>query len=98
MSNKEIGDRPKFQTTFTTDGTPADPTVVKFLLRLPDGTETVYVSPDVTNPSVGVYEFENYQLVQAGEHCYRFNGSGAVVASAESTFTVRETCFTAPLP
>ncbi len=77
--------------TFTVDGTPTSPTTVIFTVELPDEsveTFTFGVDPEVTNPSVGVYELL-YTPLSSGVYNYKVAGTGAVIAtSPTSSFTV----------
>lgn len=77
--------------TFTVDGVPMSPTTVTFTVELPDETTETFVSgvdPEVTNPSVGVYELA-YMPLTSGVYNYKVEGEGAVVAvSPTASFTV----------
>ena len=77
--------------TFTVQGTPTDPTTVTFTVELPDQTTETFVfgvDPEVTNPSVGVYNLA-YLPATAGVYQYKVVGEGAVVAtSPTANFTV----------
>ena len=58
-------------------GTVTDPTTVTLTITLPDATTT---SPSPTKDSTGKYHYD-YTVVQTGRHTYRFQGTGAVIAS-----------------
>ena len=95
----DIGDRPKFGVTFSTAaGVDTDPTVVKFLLRFPDGTEQVFENPDVVKDAVGIYSYALHTFTVAGEYVYRWVGTGALESAAEANLTVITSEFTTPLP
>ncbi len=96
----DIGDQPTFQATFrnsTADLT--NPTVVKFLLKDPNGGLTTLTFPTgITNPSVGVFEHNATKLTIAGRWTYRFNGEGTLITAGERVITVDASNFTTPLP
>src|SRR4051812_23268432 len=71
----------------------ADPTGIVFTVQAPEGTETQYengVHPEVTHASTGVSLCDLSPPLPAGMWTYRCDGTGAVEASAEGTFTVLE--------
>lgn len=80
--------------TFTdADGAPSNPSSVTCSVRAPDGTETTYEPPAVTNPETG-----SFQVViptdQPGVWSYRWEGeTGAETPATERTFTVLESAF-----
>lgn len=100
----DIGDRPVVTCEFfDLTGAYADPTTVKVVTRNPSNTETAYtygVASEVTKTSTGIYvfTFPQFTSTHAGAWYIRWNGTGAVTASFEDTFTVRSTAFTTPLP
>ena len=87
----DVGDAVRLRTRFRDlAGNYADPTAVTGLVRKPDGTETAYTEPTITNDAalVGGY-YLDITVDQAGLWIYRFNGTGAVTAQDEETFRVR---------
>ena len=80
----------RITTTFTTtSGTATDPSTVTVYVKDPTGTRTTYVygSSAVVKDSTGVYHLDIFANI-AGTWWYRFEGTGALVAAAESEFIV----------
>lgn len=75
--------------TFTNDGTPVDPTEVTLTVKAPSGTKTIktYGAGELVRESVGVYSFA-FDCAEAGRHYYEFAGTGAYVATDETSFWV----------
>lgn len=74
-------------------GAAANPTTVTCRVEEPDGTETTYSTPVITNPSTGTF-----QLIlvpdQSGQHTYRWTGTtGSAVAVDEDQFSVLLSAF-----
>lgn len=70
---------------------PTDPGGVTFTTRDPAGTLVTYVfgvDPEVTNPSVGVYELRQGPLTLAGTWTYAVVGTGAVEATLEGDWSI----------
>lgn len=68
----------RLSVSFTSSaGTLTDPTTVTLTITLPDASTS---SPAVTKDSTGKYHYD-YTVVQTGRHVYRFQGTGAVIAS-----------------
>jgi len=97
----DIGDLVVCDAVFTDvdTGAPQDPTVVTFIYKEPDGSETTRVFPaSITKVSVGHYE-SAVDIAAAlprpqGEWFYRWAGSGAVGQSAaEGRFMIRPSHF-----
>jgi len=99
MANKvvDIGDQVRSTVTFTLDGVSTDPTTIVRKIKDPAGTETTVTVPDasVTKASDGVY-YSDIVATMAGTYYVRWNGTGTVVAAAESSFVVRQSAFTTP--
>ena len=79
--------------TFTVDGEPTDPTTVECIVRDPEGGRTVYVygqDDELQKVETGVYQLE-LTPDKPKRWYYAFKGTGAAQATAEATFTVRET-------
>ena len=86
--------------TFSVNGTPTDPTTVTFFLQKPNGTEVTYVyltDTELVRDSAGRYHVdvvvEAIDSVWPPAWSYRFEGSGAVTASAEAFFTAVDRAF-----
>jgi hypothetical protein len=72
------------------DGDPVDPSTVTFRVRKPDGTTTTYVyqtDPELVRTEMGSFSVDVLAAL-GGRYTYRFEGGGAVVASAERMFRV----------
>lgn len=93
-----VGAIPRLKATFTDlNGDLADPTVIVFHILEPDtgATVTQYtfgVNVELVRDSEGVY-YVDWIIEHAGEHCYRFVGTGDVRAVAERHFDVEAGCF-----
>jgi hypothetical protein len=75
------------------DGAAANPTTVTCRVEKPDGTETTYTTPAVTNPSTGTF-----QLIitadQSGMWTYRWEGTtGTTTPRDEDQFHVLGSAF-----
>jgi len=93
MANSyDIGDLVRCTATFTDSaGDAIDPTAIVFRIKLPDDTTTVYTygtDAELVKSATGVY-YVDYTTVAAGTLDYRFEGTGAAVAAAESLFGVK---------
>jgi hypothetical protein len=84
-----IGDLVNMTSSFATvAGAAVDPTAVLVRVKDPSGAVTVLTYPSqVTKDSVGSYH-ANFATVLAGIHYYRWEGTGAAQAAAESFFYV----------
>lgn len=92
----DIGDAPILTVEFANAaGAPTSPTVVTFYLLAPDGSIVTYApgSPQITNPSTGVYVFAFPVLAVEGLHKWRVTGTGAVTAATEGVVSVRASAF-----
>ena len=85
----DVGDSVRLTAVFTQNGANTDPTAVTAKHKDPSGNET---TPATTNPNAGHYFFD-LTIDEAGTWWYRFEGTGAVVAAAEGTLSVRATQF-----
>lgn len=89
----DVGDQPTMTGAFTASstGAPTNPSSVQVKVRTPGGVVSTYAAatvPAVTNPAVGTYQLVLPAAAEPGEWSYRFEGTGAVVAAGESSFTV----------
>ena len=82
-------------TTAASPSIPADPTTIKLRVLDPNGVETDYISGLIKN-SIGNYSYQ-LEVFTAGIYNYRFEGLGAVIAAAESSFQVSSSRFPSPL-
>lgn len=95
----DIGDRPIITATFADiTGGAAVATVVTFIVKTPNGTETSYPAghADVTNPSTNVWKLQMPTLAEAGRHAIRTKSTSSIVAAEEATLTVRASRFASP--
>lgn len=75
-------------------GVLTDPTTVTLRWRVAGGTETVYTwtaavpGTDIVKDSVGIFH-AYITVVAPGTHYLRWEGTGAVVAAEEATFSVK---------
>jgi uncharacterized protein YfaS (alpha-2-macroglobulin family) len=89
VSGNEIRLSVAFQTL---DGNAIDPTAVELKVIDPDGDVTTYLPDAVVKDAVGHYHVDLTMDV-AGRWYYRFEGSGAVTAAGEGSFTVNHSPF-----
>lgn len=74
-------------------GTLVDPTTVNLKWRVAGGTTTTWTwtsgtpGPNIVRDSVGLFHAD-ITVVAAGLHYFRWEGTGAIVAAEESTFSV----------
>ncbi len=93
-----LGAIPRLRATFTdSDGAVMDPSVVLFKIIEPDDEATVTeyeygTDAELVREEAGIYYVEWTTRV-AGDHCYRFDGTGNVRAASERHFTVAPGCF-----
>jgi hypothetical protein len=79
--------------TFTNlQGQPTDPASVTLRVLDPTGTETIVNTGQMTHGSAGNFSFVVTPLL-AGVWYYRWEGTGAVVATQDNWFEVRKTPF-----
>jgi uncharacterized protein YfaS (alpha-2-macroglobulin family) len=77
--------------TFRTQGAFADPTTVTLKVKDPTGTVTTFTHPaSLTKDATGRYHRDITPNVP-GQWYYRYFATGAVEATIEETFRVRET-------
>ena len=92
MGSYAVGTAIQILGTFTNPAKAAvDPTAVRLRVKDPTGTEVDYISP--IQISTGVY---SQQIIptMTGTWVYRWEGTGAVIASSENKFEVKPTAFT----
>jgi hypothetical protein len=91
MSNSyRIGSVPRLQATFAVNGTPTDPSVIVFKIRVPNGAITTYlfsINTQLVKTATGVY-YVDWPTTAEGIHAWRFEGTGACVAVEEQEFHV----------
>jgi hypothetical protein len=94
VSAYQRGQSVRLYCSFANDvGVAANPTTVTCEVEEPDGTETTYTTPTITNPSTGTF-----QLIvvpdQSGMYSYRWEGTtGTSVAVDEDQFHVLGSVF-----
>jgi hypothetical protein len=95
----DVGDVAFFTATFVDrGGEPIDPTIVSFVWRLFDGTETSFSygdDPEVELVNVGIYTFSSPEITQFGKHVCRVDGTDPY-AAAERPIPVRASSFANP--
>lgn len=64
---------------------PVDPSAVTLALTTPDGTVSNVSGSDIINDSVGKYHYD-LTVTAAGLWIYRWQGTGAVIASSGNGF------------
>jgi hypothetical protein len=76
-----LGQSVKLSVAFTdAAGAAANPTTVRCLVIAPDGTETTYTTPTITNPSTGTYQLV-LAPAQHGAWRYRWEGDTPAASS-----------------
>lgn len=77
------------------DGVLSDPTTLECTVHEPDGTETTYVwGTDVELVKEDSGEFYlDWDASQAGQHKYRWQADGVIVASFGGSFNIRRPKF-----
>lgn len=87
----QIGSGATLACTFTNQaGAVADPGVVTFTLRQPDGTVTTYtygIDSELTRTGVGIFTVD-LVFTQSGRHRYRFAGSSSNASVGPGTLIV----------
>lgn len=84
------GQTARLSVTFLAGATPTDPTAVTFRYSVDGDTPVVLVygvDGALVRDSAGVYHVDR-ELTVGGTWAYRWEGTGAVVAAAESSFVV----------
>ena len=95
MADYDIGDTVRFSAEFTNSSeVAADPTTVTLKIRFPSGVirTFTYAASEITKDSTGNYHYD-LTITQAGEHYYKYYGTGTVVAAEEEYITVEGTVF-----
>jgi hypothetical protein len=88
------GDLVRLTATFTVSDVNTDPTAVTLKIQDPSGNETTYTYAlgQITKTATGQYRYD-LTIDETGYWYYRWEGTGAVVASAEAHLLVRATEF-----
>lgn len=88
----DTGDRRKLAiSVLDEDDQPADPAVLFFRIKEPDGVITSYqygTDSELIRTGVGVFHVY-WDCAKAGLHQWRFEASGNINVAEESTFAVR---------
>lgn len=88
----DINDQPRITNTFTNlAGDATDPTAVTCNVKSPSGTTTVYTygtDANLTKLETGVYALD-LPLTESGCYKWKFNGTGALIASDQGRINVR---------
>lgn len=93
----KVGQAPRLSAAFVdVDAAPTDPTVITFTITEPDenATVTTYVygtDAALVRDGVGLYHVD-FDIVNAGEHCYTFNGTGSLKAFNSDKFEALGAC------
>jgi hypothetical protein len=95
ISAYEIGDSVILTGTFTTSGTPVDPTTITAGVTEPDGVVTSFSYPaTITKTGTGTYQVA-WPVAKVGNHQYQFHGAATGYArTLTRTFIARPTAFT----
>lgn len=86
----EVGDSPVITATCTNeDGVLTNPTTITFIIDV-NGVETSYVngSPEVENPSVGVWKCRPPAIDRSAPYQIRCVATGAVKAADQTSWSV----------
>jgi hypothetical protein len=86
----DLNDAPNLNCAFSVSGIATDPTTVTLAVTDPDQTISTYTyaGGTITRSSVGVFT-KQITLTKRGVWAYVWTGSGACIASATGTVTVR---------
>lgn len=89
-----IGEVVRISVVFTdVEGTPTDPTDATLSVKTPDG-EVEDITDSIFNDTTAVGAFyADYPITQAGDHYWRWEGSGALVAANEGLFCGKQSQF-----
>jgi len=79
----------RFVGEFSKSGAPTDPTSVTLKVRCPFGVCSDYTDAELTKDSTGVYH-KDMTLTAAGRWWWHWQGIGAVIATDEDYFEVKE--------
>ena len=88
------GQRVRFTATFTLSSVNTDPTAIVLKIQDPSGNEATYTYAlgQVTKVSTGNYRYD-LDIDETGYWYYRWEGTGAVIATSEAHLLVRATEF-----
>lgn len=99
LDQYDVGDKRRLTVTFyNLSSAKTDPTGITFKMHEPDKTVTSYIyGTDAellksSGSTAGEY-YVDWTVGQEGRHTFRFEGTGALVAAAESTFLARRSVF-----
>lgn len=85
---------------FFENDVPKDPSSVKLLVRMPDGTRVTYelgVDPEVQQQATGVYRVD-ISADQVGRWWYRWEGIASTKTASEQFFFVSPSSVLVPTP
>ncbi len=86
----DIGDATTLYVDFTdADGVATNPTAVTLTITLPDATTVTKTTVQLTNPSVGRWEYV-YTFTLAGNYVVNWAGTGAIVTAVTRRYYVRQ--------
>jgi len=88
----DVGDLVRFQSIFTVDDVPTNPTAVFLFVKHPNGITSSYTTSDLTNSETGTFYLDQL-LNNSGRWDYRFASSGTVVSSDEYFLLVERSEF-----
>lgn len=92
--NLMVGDRPVVRGTFRdVDGVLADPTSIEVRVRKPDGTTTIYTTPDATiaqeSPGIWAFTFPAALDAPGNWYVYMVGDGGGAEAANQAKLSVR---------
>ena len=92
MATYDLGDLVRITATWQNNLSAAiDPSNVQLIIQNPNGTKSTftYSSGAVIKDSTGVYHYD-YIPSSSGTYTYRWEGTGAAIASGQSSFYVED--------
>lgn len=89
MNTYNIGNLVRLSSAFTTQaGAPVDPTTITVRIKDPTGHITVLTYPaNISKDDTGAFHAD-FVPTMSGYHSYRWEGTGAATAAAETQFSV----------
>lgn len=93
MNSYDFGNAIVMSSAFTdSNNVPTDPTTVTLRIMDPSGVESIFTTPQLTHVGTGVFSL-TFPCLKAGVWYYRFEGTGACVATQDNQFVITSTTF-----